>query len=81
MASLQKVLLHLQSNHQLSIEEKEIKFDTLEEFYEWKENFEKTTHYGKGIPVAWMLSNREEGISLIAFFAAIKGSSGVISSL
>ena len=40
---LQKLLLHLQSNHQLSIEEKEIRFDTLEEFYEWKEEFETTT--------------------------------------
>ena len=41
--SLQKLLLHLQSNHQLSIEEKEISFDTLEEFYEWKEESETTT--------------------------------------
>ena len=40
VTSLQKLLLHLQSNHQLSIEEKEISFDTLEEFYEWKEEFE-----------------------------------------
>ena len=35
--------------------------------------------YGEGIPVAWMLSNREDAISLIPFFAAIKGSSGVVS--
>ena len=41
--SLQKLLLHLQSNHWLSIEEKEISFDTLKEFYEWKEEFETTT--------------------------------------
>ena len=43
MPSLHKLLLHLQSNHQLSIEEKEISFDTLEEFYEWKEEFETST--------------------------------------
>ena len=43
VTSIQKLLLHLQSNHQLSIEEKEISFDTLEEFYEWKEEFETTT--------------------------------------
>ena len=40
---LQKLLLHLQSSHQLSIEKKEISFNTLEEFYEWKEEFETTT--------------------------------------
>ena len=34
--------------------------------------------YRLGIPVASMLSNREDGISLIPFFAAIKGISGVI---
>ena len=37
--------------------------------------------YGKGIPVALMFSNREDSISSIPFFAAIKGSSGVISTL
>ena len=31
------------SNHQMSIEEKEISFNTFEEFYEWKEEFETTT--------------------------------------
>ena len=35
--------------------------------------------YGEGIPVAWMLSNREDTISLIPFFEAIKCSSGVIT--
>ena len=35
--------------------------------------------YGKGIPIAWMFSNREAAISLIPFFAAIKGSSSIIS--
>ena len=35
--------------------------------------------YREGIPVAWMLSNREDGISLIPFFEAIKCSSGVIT--
>ena len=34
--------------------------------------------YGEGIPVALMLSNREDAISLIPFFATIKGISGVI---
>ena len=44
VASLQKLLLHLQSSHQLSIEEKEISFKTLEEFYKWKKEFQTTTH-------------------------------------
>ena len=35
--------------------------------------------YREGIPVVLMLCNREDAISLIPFFAAIKGSSGVIS--
>ena len=35
--------------------------------------------YAKGIPIAWMFSNREAAISLIPFFAAIKSSSNVIS--
>ena len=34
--------------------------------------------YVEGIPVASMLSNREDAISLIPFFAPIKGISGVI---
>ena len=42
VAGLQKLILHLQSNHQLSIEKKEIGFDTLEEFYEWMEEFKTT---------------------------------------
>ena len=37
--------------------------------------------YGEGIPVAWMLSNREDTISLLPFFEAIKGSSGVITPI
>ena len=37
VAGLLNLLLHLQSNHQLSIEEKEISFNTLEEFMNgWK---------------------------------------------
>ena len=43
VAGLLNLLLHLQSNHQLSIEEKEISFNTLEEFYEWMEEFATTT--------------------------------------
>ena len=43
MAGLQNLLLHLQSNHQMSIEEKEISFNTLKEFYEWMEEFKTTT--------------------------------------
>ena len=35
--------------------------------------------YGEGILVAWMLSNREDTISLIPFFEAIKGNSSVIT--
>ena len=37
--------------------------------------------YGEGIPVSWMLSNREDTISLIPFFEAIKCSSGVITPI
>ena len=70
VASLQKLLLHLQSNHQMSIEEKEISFNTLEEFYEWKEEFETTTRSlfvlkcapqvsSNGIKVFYYYCNRE----------------------
>ena len=55
--SLQKLLLHLQSNHQLSIEEKEISFDTLKEFYKWKEEFETTTHSLFVLKCAQQVSN------------------------
>ena len=35
--------------------------------------------YGKGIPVAWMISNREDAIMLSKFFTAIKSIVGDIS--
>ena len=46
-----------QSNHQLSIEEKEISFDTLEELYEWKEELETTTRSLFVLKCAPQLSN------------------------